>query len=154
MAAGLSLNGFGGAGGIGRSLAELITDGDTELDLYPYRPWRFGPEHRDFRYAAELSREAYKYYYYLRYPYDSDEGGRPKRTSALHTPMQDLGAVFGGKHGWERPDYFQPGEPWRRAGADQRGFGFTPPPPFDQLAEEHPAFPKRSGTIALSRLRR
>ena len=150
MAAGLSLNGFGGAGGIGRCLAELITGGETDLDLYPYRPWRFGPVHRDFRYAAELAREAYKYYYYLRYPLDSDEWGRPKRTSALHTRMQDLGAVFGVKHGWERPDYFQPGKPWRRAGADQRAFGFTRPPYFDQLAEEHRAFRERVGIIDMS----
>src|SRR5438093_430819 len=47
MAAGLSLNGFGGAGGIGRSLSELIIGGETELDLHAYRPWRFGPVHRD-----------------------------------------------------------------------------------------------------------
>src|SRR6059058_5266452 len=150
MAAGLSLNGFGGAGGIGRSLSELITTGETQLDLHAYRPWRFGPVHRDFRYAAELAREAYKYYYYLRYPLDSDEWGRPKRTSALHTRMQDLGAVFGVKHGWERPDYFQPGKPWRRAGADQRGFGFTRPPYFDRLAEEHRAFRERVGIIDMS----
>jgi 4-methylaminobutanoate oxidase (formaldehyde-forming) len=150
LAAGLSLNGFGGGGGIGRSLAELITGGETELDLYPYRPWRFGPVHRDFRYAADLAREAYKYYYYLRYPYDSDEWGRPKRTSALHTRMQDLGAVFGAKHGWERPDYFQPGRAWRRAGADQRSFGFTRPPYFDRLAEEHRAFRDRVGMIDMS----
>src|SRR5438876_6340044 len=150
LAAGLSLNGFGGAGGIGRCLAELITGAETDLDLYPYRPWRFGPVHRDFRYAAELAREAYKYYYYLRYPLDSDEWGRPKRTSALHTRMQDLGAVFGVKHGWERPDYFQPGKPWRRAGADQRGFGFTRPPYFDQLADEHRAFRERVGIIDMS----
>src|SRR5207244_6309653 len=57
MAAGLSLNGFGGAGGIGKSLTELITAGETELDLYAYRPWRFGPVHRDHRYVAELARE-------------------------------------------------------------------------------------------------
>jgi glycine cleavage system aminomethyltransferase T/glycine/D-amino acid oxidase-like deaminating enzyme len=150
MAAGLSLNGFGGAGGIGRSLAELITAGEAELDLYPYRPWRFGPVHRDPRYAAELARESYKYYYLLRYPYDSDEWGRPKRTSALHTRMQDLGAVFGVKHGWERPDYFEPGRPWRRAGADQRAFGFTRPPYVDQLAEEHRAFRERVGIIDMS----
>src|SRR5438445_1986435 len=48
MAAGLSLNGFGGAGGIGRAIAQLVTGGESELDLYPYRPWRFGPVHRDF----------------------------------------------------------------------------------------------------------
>src|SRR5216110_1317281 len=136
MAAGLSLNGFGGAGGIGKSLAELITAGDSELDLYAYRPWRFGPVHHDHRYAAELGRESYKYYYYLRYPFDSDEWGRPKRTSALHTRSQDLGAVFGVKHGWERPDYFEPGRPWRGAGADRPRFGFAGPPYFDLLAEE------------------
>src|SRR5438034_465130 len=125
MAAGLSLNGFGGAGGIGKSLTELITTGDSELDLYAYRPWRFGPVHRDHRYVAELAKEAYRYYYFLRYPYDADERGRPRRTSALHYRMQDLGAVFGVKHGWERPEHFEPGRPWRRAGADQRRGGIA-----------------------------
>jgi len=150
MAAGLSLNGFGGAGGIGRSLAQLITGGGSDLDLYAYRPWRFGPVHQDHRYAAELAREAYKYYYYLRYPYDSDEWGRPRRTSALHERSQDLGAVFGAKHGWERPDYFEPEAPWRRAGADQRRFGWTRPPYFEQLAGEHRAFREHVGIIDMS----
>ncbi|HEX9363410.1 MAG TPA: FAD-dependent oxidoreductase [Candidatus Dormibacteraeota bacterium] len=150
MAAGLSLNGFGGAGGIGRAIAEMVTGGEAELDLYAYRPWRFGPPHHDPRYSAELAREAYKYYYYLRYPLDSDEWGRPKRTSALHSRMQDLGAVFGAKHGWERPDYFDSSRPWRRAGADQRAFGFTKPPYLDLLAEEHRAFRERVGIIDMS----
>ena len=150
MAAGLSLNGFGGAGGIGRAIAELVTGGEPELDLYAFRPWRFGPVHRDPRYAAELARESYKYYYLLRYPFDSDEWGRPKRTSALHSRLQDLGAVFGAKHGWERPDYFEPGRAWRRAGPDQRAFGFTRPPYFDRLAEEHRAFRERVGIIDMS----
>jgi glycine cleavage system aminomethyltransferase T/glycine/D-amino acid oxidase-like deaminating enzyme len=150
LAAGLSLNGFGGAGGIGRSLAEWITAGETELDLTAYRPWRFGPVHRDHTYVAELGREAYRYYYFLRYPYDSDELGRPRRTSALHSRQQDLGAVFGAKHGWERADYFEPGTPWRRAGADQRRFGWTRPPYFGLLAEEHRAFRERAGIIDMT----
>ena len=33
--------------------------------------------------------------------------------------------MFGVKNGWERPDYFQPGKAWRRAGADQREFGWN-----------------------------
>jgi 4-methylaminobutanoate oxidase (formaldehyde-forming) len=150
MAAGLSLNGFGGAGGIGKSLTELITAGETELDLYAYRPWRFGPVHRDHRYVAELAKEAYRYYYFLRYPYDADEWGRPRRTSALHHRMQDLGAVFGAKHGWERPEHFEPGGPWRRAGADQRRFGWTRPPWFDLQAEEHRGFRERVGIIDMT----
>jgi glycine cleavage system aminomethyltransferase T/glycine/D-amino acid oxidase-like deaminating enzyme len=150
LAAGLSLNGFGGAGGIGRSLAQLITAGETELDLYPYRPWRFGPVHRDATYVAELARETYRYYYFLRYPYDADEWGRPRRTSALHSRMQDLGAVFGAKHGWERVEHLEPDRPWRRAGADQRRFGFTRPPWFERVAAEHAAFRERAGVIDMS----
>ena len=42
MAAGLSLNGFGGAGGIGKTIAEWITAGEPELDVTGYRAWRFG----------------------------------------------------------------------------------------------------------------
>jgi glycine cleavage system aminomethyltransferase T/glycine/D-amino acid oxidase-like deaminating enzyme len=150
MAAGLSLNGFGGAGGIGKSVAELITARDTELDLYAYRPWRFGPVHRDHRYVAELAREAYRYYYFLRYPFDADEWGRPRRTSALHHRMQELGTVFGAKHGWERPEHVDPGAAWRRAGADQRRFGWARPPWFELQAEEHRAFRERVGIIDMT----
>jgi 4-methylaminobutanoate oxidase (formaldehyde-forming) len=149
-AAGLSLNGFGGAGGLGKSLAQWITTGETELDLSPYRAWRFGAAYRDPRYVAETAREAYRYYYRLRYPLDVDEWGRPHRTSALHTRLQDLGCVFGAKNGWERADYFEPGRPWRRAGADQRAFGWTRPPWFERLRVEHEAFRERVGIVDMS----
>src|SRR5205823_493064 len=132
-------------GGIGKAVAEWITEGDTELDMTSYRAWRFGRTHRDPRYAAELARESYKYYYLLRYPLDTDEWGRPRRTSPLHGRHQDLGAVFGVKHGWERPDYFEPGRPWRRAGADQRRWGWSAPPYLERLAAEHTAFRERAG---------
>ena len=150
MAAGLSLNGFGGAGGIGKTIAEWMTDGDTELDVSGYCAWRFGRVYRDTAYTAEAAREVYKYYYRLRYPLDTDEWGRPKRVSALHGRLQELGAVFGTKNGWERADYFAPGEPSRRAGADQRRFGWAKPPYFDRLAEEHAAFREGVGIIDMT----
>jgi 4-methylaminobutanoate oxidase (formaldehyde-forming) len=149
-AAGLSLNGFGGAGGIGMALAEWMTTGETELDLSPYRAWRFGAAYRDPRYVAETAREAYRYYYRLRYPLDVDEWGRPHRTSALHARLQELGCVFGTKSGWERADHFEPGKPWRRAGADQRAFGWTRPPWFERLRAEHETFRERVGIVDLS----
>ena len=43
VAAGLSLNGFGGAGGMGRSLAEWMTAGESEIDVTAYRAWRSAP---------------------------------------------------------------------------------------------------------------
>ncbi len=150
VAAGLSLNGFGGAGGIGLALAQLITEGRSGFDLTAYRPWRFGRMHRDPSYAAELARERYRYYYLLRYPLDQDEWGRPRRLSPLHVRLQDLGAVFGVKNGWERPDHLEPGRPWRRSGADQRGFGWSRPPWFERVGEEHRAFRERVGLVDLT----
>ena len=150
VAAGLSLNGFGGAGGIGKAIAELVTSGETELDLQAYRPWRFGSAQRDPVYAAETAREAYRYYYRLRYPLDSDVLGRPKRTSALHERMQDAGAVFAVKNGWERADYLEPGKPWRRAGEEQRAFGWAEPPYSPILAEESAALRERVGVIDMT----
>jgi glycine cleavage system aminomethyltransferase T/glycine/D-amino acid oxidase-like deaminating enzyme len=150
MAAGLSLNGFGGAGGLGRSLAEWITAGETELDLTAYRPWRFGRVHEDAAWVAQLARESYRYYYLLRYPFDHDELGRPKRVSALHGRLQEAGAVFQVKHGWERAERCEPGRPWRRAGADQRAFGWARPPWLDRVGEEHRAVRERAGLFDLS----
>ena len=150
MAAGLSLNGFGGAGGLGKALAELVTDGAAEVDVQPYRPWRFGGPYRDPSFAAAGGREVYKYYYRLRYPLDVSEAGRPRRLSPLHGRLQELGAVFGTKNGWERADYFRPGEPWRRAGEDQRAFGWTRPPYHDRVAVEHAAMRERVGIIDMT----
>jgi glycine cleavage system T protein len=149
-AAGLSLNGFGGAGGMGKTAAEMITSGESELDVQGYRPWRFGGPYRDPGFTTAAAREVYRYYYRLRYPLDTDEWGRPHRLSPLHGRLQELGAVFGTKNGWERADYFRPGRAWRRAGADQREFGWTAPPYLDLLAAEHGAFRERVGIIDMT----
>jgi 4-methylaminobutanoate oxidase (formaldehyde-forming) len=150
VAAGLSLNGFGGAGGIGRVMAEWMTAGEPDLDVHPYRAWRFGEPYRDPGFAAATAREAYRYYYRLRYPYDADEAGRPRRLSALHSRLQDLGAVFGTKHGWERADHLEPGRPWRRSGEDQRAYGWTKPPWFERVGDEARAVRERVGIVDLS----
>jgi glycine cleavage system T protein len=150
VAAGLSLNGFGGGGGIGQVMAEWIIEGQTSLDMFPYCAWRFGEAYHDPTYAATMAREGYKYYYLLRYPFDQDEWGRPRRLGAVHWRLQDLGCIFGKKNAWERPDYFDPGEPWRRAGADQRQYGWTKPPYFERVGDEHRAVRQSAGLIDMS----
>ena len=150
VAAGLSLNGFGGAGGIGRALAEWMTDGEPQIDVNAYRAWRFGAAYLDPSFAGACAREAYRYYYRLRYPFDSDEWGRGRRASPLQVRQQELGAVFGAKNGWERADYFDPGRRWRRSGADQRRFGWARPPWHDQVGSEHEAFRERVGIIDMT----
>jgi glycine cleavage system aminomethyltransferase T/glycine/D-amino acid oxidase-like deaminating enzyme len=151
MAAGLSLNGFGGAGGLGKALAELVTSGDAEVDVQPYRPWRFGGPYSDSSFAAAGGREVYKYYYRLRYPYDVSEAGRPKRLSPLQSRNEALGAVFGTKNGWERAEWYEPGAPWRRAGEEQRhAGGWVRPPWHDRLAVEHAAVRERAGILDMT----
>jgi sarcosine dehydrogenase len=150
VAAGLSLNGFGGAGGIGRAIAGWITAGDPGVDIAPYRAWRFADTYRDPLYAAACARETYADYYRLRFPYDADEAGRPRRLSPVHGRLQDLGAAFGTKAGWERPDHLEPGRPWRRSGRDQSAYGFAEPPWFGAVAEEHRAVRERVGLVDLS----
>ncbi len=80
VAAGLSLNGFGGAGGMGRALAEWMTEGEAQEDVTAYRAWRFGEAYRDPWFATACARETYRYYYRLRYPFDADEWGRGLRS--------------------------------------------------------------------------
>ncbi len=150
VAAGLSLNGFGGGGGIGRAMAGWITTGDPGVDVGPYRAWRFADTYRDPQFAAALGRETYSDYYRLRYPHDADLAGRPRRLSPLHGRLQEAGAVFGTKAGWERADHHEPGRPWRRSGRDQAAYGWARPPWFDRVVAEGRAVRERAGIIDLS----
>jgi 4-methylaminobutanoate oxidase (formaldehyde-forming) len=111
--------------------------------VYAYRATRFGNYYSNPEYAAERTREGVKYYYRLRFPHDEAEWARPHRLSPVHYRLQELGAVFGEKFGWERVNYFQPGKQWRRAGEDQRQWGWTKPPFFERLGEEHQATRER-----------
>lgn len=150
IAAGMSLNGYGGAGGIGKLMAEWIVEGEPSLDVYAFRSTRFGDYYASPYYAAERTREGVKYYYRLRFPNDENEWARPHRVSAVHSRLQELGAVFGEKFGWERVNFIQPGQPWRRAGADQREWGWHKPPYFDRIGVEHQATRERVGLFDLS----
>jgi 4-methylaminobutanoate oxidase (formaldehyde-forming) len=150
LAAGLSLNGFGGGGGIGRALAGWITAGDPGVDVAAYRAWRFADTYRDRAWAAAVARETYADYYRLRFPYDADEAGRPRRLSPLHGRLEEAGAVFGSKAGWERADLHWPGKPWRRAGRLPRERGWARPDWFARVGEEHRAVRERAGIIDLS----
>ena len=150
-AAGLSLNGFGMSGGLGRVLAEWMVHGEPSIDMTPFDIRRFGEHYRDRRFVTERGRETYKYYYYHRYPHDEWEWGRPLLRSPLHERLEGRGAVFGEKDGFERANYFQPGEPSRRAGADQRKKWKWDRPEFrDVVGEEHRAARERVALFDMS----
>ena len=52
----------------------------------------------------------YSTYYDIHYPNEERQAGRPLRTSPAYEQLQALGAVFGEKSGWERPNWFTSNE--------------------------------------------
>ena len=145
VAAGLSHTGFGAGGAIGHVIADWLVDGEPPYDVTEMNVRRFGPVYADRAYAAERARESYKYYYTLRYPHDENEWARGRRLSPLDARLGEAGAVFGEKNGWERANYFVPGARGRRAGADQRRWGWTKPAFFERVGAEHRAVRERAG---------
>jgi glycine cleavage system T protein len=136
VAAGGSINGIAGAGGVGKTIAEWILEGETAIDVHELDVRRFGPHLAHQPYLVEACREVYRYYYHIRYPNDENEWGRPYRMSPFYERLQDLGAVFGHKNGWERANYFDPGKPWRQAGAEQNAWGWARPSYSSRVGEE------------------
>jgi 4-methylaminobutanoate oxidase (formaldehyde-forming) len=150
VAAGLSHTGFGAGGALGHILACWLVDGEPPYDVSELNVRRFGSVYQDPAYAAERARESYKYYYTLRYPHDENEWARAHRLSALQPRLAEAGAVFGEKNGWERPNYFVPGAHGRRAGADQRTWGWARPAFFERVEAEHRAVRERVGLFDFS----
>ena len=136
VAAGGSINGIAGAGGVGKTIAEWILEGETAIDVHDLNVRRFGPHLTHKPYLVEMCREVYRYYYHMRYPGDENEWGRPYRKSPFYERLKDFGAVFGHKYGWERANHFDSGQPWRQASAGQNAWGWTRPPYVGLVAEE------------------
>ena len=149
-AAGLSHTGFGAGGAIGDIIASWLVDGEPPYDVTELSVRRFGPVYDDDRYAAERARESYKYYYTLRYPHDENEWARGRRLSPLDGAVRAEGAVLGEKNGWERPLYFEPGAGGRRAGAEQRRWGWARPAFFDLVGAEHAAVREAAGLFEMT----
>ena len=107
VAAGFSAHGIAGAGGIGRQVASWIVDGQPELDLWKMDIRRFGTAYRSPGYTLARSIENYATYYDIHYPNEERQSGRPLRTSPTYEQLAALGASFGEKSGWERPNWFE-----------------------------------------------
>ncbi|MFL5708828.1 MAG: FAD-dependent oxidoreductase [Chloroflexota bacterium] len=106
VAAGFSAHGIAGAGGIGRQVASWIVDGEPELDLWKMDIRRFGPAYRSQGYTLARSIENYATYYDIHYPNEERQSGRPLRMAPTYRILEELGASFGEKSGWERPNWF------------------------------------------------
>ncbi|MDB5657738.1 MAG: hypothetical protein JWS10_353 [Cypionkella sp.] len=98
------------AGGAGKVLAEWITQGATEWDMWSCDPRRFtGFEDQDYCVAKGM--EIYGHEYAIHFPHHVWGEGRGKKLSPLHERTAALGAQFGPFNGWERPLWYaRPGD--------------------------------------------
>jgi 4-methylaminobutanoate oxidase (formaldehyde-forming) len=69
---------------------------------------RFGAQYRSQAFTLARTREVYQTYYDIHYPNEERLAGRPLRLSPAYPRLVELGAVFGEKSGWERPNWFAP----------------------------------------------
>lgn len=111
VAAGFCAHGIAGAGGIGRQVATWIVEGEPELDLWRMDIRRFGAAYRSRSLTLARTRETYATYYDIHYPNEERRAGRPLRLSPAYPSLVELGAVFGEKSMWERPNWFATNEP-------------------------------------------
>jgi 4-methylaminobutanoate oxidase (formaldehyde-forming) len=132
VGAGFNAFGIASGGGAGKALAEWVVDGAPSMDLWPVDIRRFGRNHGDVNWVRARTMEAYAKHYTMAWPSEEHRSGRPLRRSPLYGRLQAVGACFGEKLGWERPNWFAgPGE------TPEDIYTYERPNWFTAVAREH-----------------
>lgn len=98
------------AGGAGKVLAEWVTEGGTEWDMWSCDPRRFtGWEDHD--YLVAKGKEVYGHEYGMHFPMARWPAGADRKLSPVHDRLKALGGQFAPYNGWERAEWFaSPGD--------------------------------------------
>jgi dimethylglycine dehydrogenase len=113
--------GITAAGGTGHYLAQLMVEGEAEIDMASLDPKRYG-SWMTTEYAARKNEEAYEHVYILHHPDEERPACRPLRTAPAYDRHKARGAQFGHVNGWERPNYFGPLDAGETFDHDARSF--------------------------------
>ncbi|WP_151720432.1 GcvT family protein [Gemmobacter serpentinus] len=159
------------AGGAGKVLAEWVTEGGTEWDMWSCDPRRFtGWEDHD--YLVQKGMEVYGHEYGIHFPHARWPAAPDRRLSPLHDRLKSKGAQMAPYNGWERAEWFaQPGDDtsweatqtWRRDGpwaarvaeecaAVSRGVGVLDLPGFTRLRLKGPGARAHLDRLTATRL--
>ncbi|NUP46719.1 MAG: FAD-dependent oxidoreductase [Catenulispora sp.] len=106
LGCGFNSAGIASAGGAGLALAEWIVAGEPERDLSSVDVRRFAKFHDNETWLRERVKEALGLHYVMPWPNKELESARPLRRSPIYHLLEERGAVFGTKMGWERANYF------------------------------------------------
>ncbi|MDP3264514.1 MAG: FAD-dependent oxidoreductase [Tabrizicola sp.] len=159
------------AGGAGKVLAEWVTEGGTEWDMWSCDPRRFtGWEDED--YCIQKGMEVYGHEYGMHFPMARWPAAPDRKLSPVHDRVKALGGVMAPYNGWERAEWFaMPGDDtsweatqtWNRAGpweariaaecaAVRDGAGVLDLPGFTRLRLSGPGARAHLDSLTASRL--
>ncbi|MGR3394145.1 glycine cleavage T C-terminal barrel domain-containing protein, partial [Pseudooceanicola nanhaiensis] len=113
--------GITAAGGTGHYLAQVMTEGEAEIDMASLDPRRYG-QWMTTEYAARKNEEAYEHVFILHHPDEERPACRPLRTFPVYDRQKAAGAQFGQVNGFERPNYYGPTDAPSSFDHDARSF--------------------------------
>lgn len=110
VACGFNSIGIQSAGGVGKVMAEWIRDGYAPMDLWDVDIRRTLPHQSNPRFLRERVSEALGLLYAPHWPFFQYRTARGVRKSPLHDRLVAAGAAFGEAAGWERANWYAPGQ--------------------------------------------
>ncbi|MDO6588739.1 diguanylate cyclase [Loktanella sp. D2R18] len=99
--------GITAGGGAGYYLAQMMVEGEAEIDMASLDPKRYG-NWMTSEYAVAKNEETYPFLLKLHWPDEERPAARPLRTAPAYDRQAKRGAQFGQVNGWERPNYYGP----------------------------------------------
>jgi glycine cleavage system aminomethyltransferase T len=93
--------------GVGKTVAELIVRGESEIDVYDSNVARLYGCQRTAGHVRARASEGFNKMYGIVHPGEQWESDRRVRLSPFYEREQALGAVFFEAAGWERPQWYQ-----------------------------------------------
>ena len=93
--------------GVGRAVAEWMTDGHPEIDVHHSDIARFYPHQMRREHTRLRTTESFIKTYGIIHPAEQYESDRDQRLSPMHESEAKLGARFFEAVGWERPQWYE-----------------------------------------------
>ncbi len=100
--------GFLQGGGVGKTLAEWMIEGEPEADAWPMDVARYGDYAQNKRYIRETTGQFYSRRFVMSYPNEQLPAGRPLKMAPAHDAMTAAGCTWGVSWDLEVPLYFAP----------------------------------------------
>jgi len=93
--------------GVGKMIAEWMTDGVPEIDPHGADIARFTPNQRTWHHIRSRAAEGFNKTYGIVHPREQWESNRGVRLAPFHRRTEALGAVYFEAGGWERPQWYE-----------------------------------------------